>query len=71
MQVFLVFFFRSVNSGGSWSQAFLAETVETGDKNRDHFHCLQMSLVMSIRFIFGDDWNDALSWSRFGCLAMM
>ena len=27
------------------------ETVETGDKNRDDFHCMQMSLVMSIRFI--------------------
>ena len=25
------------------------ETVETGDKNRDDFHCMQMSLV--IRFI--------------------
>ena len=23
------------------------------------FHCLQRSLVMSMRFIFGDDWNDA------------
>ena len=22
-----------------------------------NFHCMQMSLVMSIRFIFGDDWN--------------
>ena len=73
MQAFLFFFFvvSATISGGSWSQAFLAETVETGDKNRDDFHCLQMSLVMSIRFIFGDDWNDALSWSRFGCLAMM
>ena len=37
------------------SQAFLAKTVETGDKNRDDFHCVQMSLVMSLRFIFGDD----------------
>ena len=25
------------------------------DKNRDDFHCIQMSLVMSMRFIFGDD----------------
>ena len=24
------------------------ETVETGDKDRDDFHCRQMSLVMSI-----------------------
>ena len=37
------------------SQAFLAETVETGDKNGDDFHCMQMSLVMSMWFIFGDD----------------
>ena len=34
-------------NGRPWSQAFLAETVETGDKNRDDFHCMQMSLVMS------------------------
>ena len=27
----------------------------TRDKNRDDFHCMQMRLVMSIRFIFGDD----------------
>ena len=32
---------------------FLAETVETGDKNSDDFHCMQISLVMSIRNIFG------------------
>ena len=24
------------------------------------FHCIQISLVMSMRFIFGDDWNDAV-----------
>ena len=37
-----------------------------------NFHCLQMKLVMSIWFIFGDNWNDAhpTSWSRFGFLAM-
>ena len=27
------------------------------DKNRDDFHSMQMSLT-SMRFIFGDDWND-------------
>ena len=27
------------------------------DRDRD-FHCMQMSLVMRMRFIFGDDWND-------------
>ena len=36
----------------------LAETVETGDKNRHDFHCMQMSLVMKMQFIFGDYWND-------------
>ena len=29
------------------------ETAETGDKNRDDLHCMLMSLVMSMRFIFG------------------
>ena len=38
-----------------WSQAFPAETVETGDENPDHLHCMQMSLVMSMRFIFGPE----------------
>ena len=41
--------------GGHCSQEFLAETIETGDENRDDFHCMQMSLVMSMRLIFGDD----------------
>ena len=36
------------------SQAFLAETVETGYKNHDDFHFMQMSLVMIMRLIFGD-----------------
>ena len=36
------------------SQAFLAETVETEDKNHDDFHFMQMSLVMIMRLIFGD-----------------
>ena len=30
-----------------------------------NFHCMQMSLVMIMRIIFGDDWNDALCWSSF------
>ena len=54
MQAFLFFFVSSPN-GSSYSQAFLAETVETVDKNRHDFHCMQMSLVMSMRFIFNDD----------------
>ena len=40
----------------SCSQAFVVETVKTGNKNRDDFHCMQMTrLVMSMWFIFGDD----------------
>ena len=35
------------------------------DKNRDDFYCTQMNLVMSMRFIFGDDWNNAQRLSRF------
>ena len=31
------------------------QTVETGDKNRGDFHCMQMTLLMSMRYIFGDD----------------
>ena len=49
------FFRRSSPNGRPWPQAFLAETMETGDKNRDDFLCMQISLVMSMRFIFGDD----------------
>ena len=45
------FFFLSVGP----SHAFLAETVETGDKNRNDSHRMQISLVMSMRYIFGDD----------------
>ena len=40
---------------GASSQTFLTETEETGDKNRDEFHFMQMSVVMSTTFIFGDD----------------
>ena len=67
-----VFRLRSwYTKGRSVSQAFLAETVETGNKNRDDFHCMQMRLMMSMWLIFGDDWGDARSWSRSGFLAMM
>ena len=51
----------SVPKGSSESQAFQAKTVETVKKNRDDFHCTQMSLVMSMRFVFDDDENDGLS----------
>ena len=50
------FFFRvSVANGRSESQAFLAETGETGDNNRDDFYCMQKSLVIRMRFTFDDD----------------
>ena len=42
--------------------------METGDKNRDDFYCMQMSLVMSKRFIFGDDWNNAKCLSHFSAM---
>ena len=53
--VFFFFFFWFVAKRGGCSQAFLTETVETGAKIRDDFHCMQMSLVMSMRLIFGDE----------------
>ena len=59
------FFRRSVAKRGACSQAFLTETVGTGDKNRDDFHCMQKSLVMSMRYIFGDVWNDACKLNMF------
>ena len=58
---FFFFFHLSVPKGSSESQAFLSKTVETGKKNHDDFHCMQMSLVMSMQFIFDDDESDALS----------
>ena len=51
----------SVPKRNSESQAFLSKTVETGKKNHDDSHCMQMSLVMNMQFIFEDDENDALS----------
>ena len=52
---YLFFFFLWSLNGRPYSQAFLAETVENGDKNRDDFHCMQMSLMISMRFIFCHD----------------
>ena len=62
---FFVFLCRRAPIRRPYSQTFLAETVETGDKNRDDFHCMQMSFVMSMRLIFGDDWNDACKLMTF------
>ena len=36
-----------------------------------NFHCMQMSLVLSVRFIFGDDRNDVPCSSPFLLSAMM
>ena len=36
-----------------------------------NFHCMQMSLGMNKRFIFGDDWKDVPCKSLFRYLAMM
>ena len=49
----VVFFVGPLQKRGS--QVFLTETMETRDKNRDDFQCMQMSLVMSMPFIFDDD----------------
>ena len=54
MQAFF-FFRRSVAKRGARSHAFLTETVETGDKNREDFQCMQMILEITMRYIFGDD----------------
>ena len=56
MQAFLcfLFLFQWAPIRAPCSQAFLAETVETADKNRNDFYFIQMSLVMSMRLIFGD-----------------
>ena len=50
------FFFSSVRR----KKGVSSPGVPNGDrgnwgKNRDDFHCMQMSLTMSMRFIFGDD----------------
>ena len=38
--------------------------METGDKNHDNFHSMQMSLVITMRYIFGDDWYDACKFGN-------
>ena len=71
MQAFFFFFWLfflgrwSVAKRGVCSQEFLTETLEPGDKNRDDFYCMQMNLVISMRFIFDDDRNDACKLNTF------
>ena len=47
--------FLCVSVANGRPSAFLEETVEAGDENRDDFHCMQMSLLMRMLFNFGDD----------------
>ena len=73
MQAFLFFcccfFFSSVRPKKA---VIILAGVPSGDRGKKNlkwektsmwgsvnFHCMQMGLVMSMRFIFGDDWNDA------------
>ena len=49
------FFWSAVSKSGVSSQAFLTETMETGDKNCDDFQCMQMTPVMNMWFIFDND----------------
>ena len=51
----VVFFLVFGTERRLWFQAFLAATVENGDKNREDFHCMQMTLVMRMCFVFGHD----------------
>ena len=46
------------------SQVFLMETVETGDKNWDDFHCAQISLVIGMWFILRLPQNGLRCWSK-------
>ena len=55
----------SVAKRGACSQVFLAETVQTGDKNHDDFLCMQMTLWCACGLSVGDDWNDACKLSTF------
>ena len=56
----------SVFVGGTYfvGHALSTKTAETGDKNCGDFHCMQMSLVMSMQYIFSDDWNDACKFGN-------
>ena len=51
-----VFFFVCPSQIGFMLPGVPSVDRETGDKNRDDFHCMQMSLVTGMRFNFGDDW---------------
>ena len=47
---------KGINSRACFSRArFKAEMVYTVAKNRDDFHCMQMTLMMTMRSILDDD----------------
>lgn len=49
------FFFLFPVSSPNGDQVPGAPSGDLGDKDRDYFHRIQMSFVMSMRFIIGDD----------------
>ena len=71
---------RSTNSI-AWKRWFLSGTSEYFSENFDgeainwsgvvNVHCMQMNLVLSMRFIFGGDWKNAPCSSRFWSLALI
>jgi len=66
MQAFHFFFVGGTQFVG---HAFLAKTVETGDKNRDDFHCMDWNESRDEYAVnFGNDWNNAQCLSRLSAL---
>ena len=56
---FLFFFILFPVPSPNGDQVPGAPSGDLGDKGRDYFHRIQMSFVMSMRLIIGDDQNDA------------
>ena len=56
-----------LSSGRKKKRIFISKTLMVGLTGRvlENFHCMQISLVMSMRFFVGEDWNDAPYKSRF------
>ena len=50
MRAFFLFFHLSVTKGRAYSQAFLAETVETGNTNRNDYYCMQKHRFFDVCF---------------------
>ena len=65
---------EQVNTSVVGKNKNLTEQAVDGEANWSgvvNFHCMQMVVVMSMRFVFFDDLNDAQSSSRSCSLAMM